>query len=140
MEHNPPARSLSRRAWLLAPAAGLYIADVGLTLAGQPTEYWAGDSTSANEANPVARPLLVVGPWVFAALAVAWLAVVTAVVLLWRHRLAEWVAVVLTVGHAIAGGAWLARSGGWWVLAGCGYLAVATVVANWCWRRAGWVR
>ena len=127
---------LSGRTWLLVPAAGLLAADVTLTLAGQPPEYWGGDRSAVNEANPVARPLLAVGPEVFLVAAAVWLVAVSVVVLLWRHRAAEWTAVALAVGHAVAGACWVGRQGGWWLLAAGGYVVVASLLSRWCWRRA----
>lgn len=121
--------------WLLAPVVVLCAADMGLTLAGQPPDYWAGNFDTAEEGNPLARPLLVAGPAVFAAAAAVWLAVVASVVLLWGHPAARWVAIAVAVGHAIGGASWVARHGGWWLLAGCGYLAAAAVLSRWCWQR-----
>lgn len=126
---------LSRRTWLLAPAAGLCAADVGLTLAGQPAEYWAGDYATAVEVNPVAYALLAVGPGVFVAFAVCWLAVLAAVVLRWPHPLGGWLAVGVAIVHAIGGSSWLAHSGGWGLVAASVYLAVAAQASTWCWRQ-----
>lgn len=123
------------RLWLLAPAAVLYTVDVGLTLAGQPPSYWAGDYGSAVEANPVAYALLALGPGPFAGLAVAWLAGVSALVAGWRHRLTGWVAVVVAVAHAVGGASWLTRAGPWGLAAAGAYLAAAAQVSGWCWRR-----
>ena len=125
------------RGWLLAPVVVLCAADMGLTLAGQPSDYWAGHFDTAQEGNPLARPLLVAGPAVFMAAGVVWLTVVSAVVLFWRHWAGAWAAVVLAVGHAVAGAGWVALPGGWWVLAGCGYLVATAAFTRWCWQRAG---
>lgn len=124
------------RWWLVVPVVGVYTADVALTLTGQPPLYWAGEYSTVSEINPVGHVLLAYSPWAFGGAAVVWLIAVCLMVLLWRHRLAVVGAKVLAVGHAVGGACWLARHGGWWFLAGCGYLAVAAVFARWCWRRA----
>lgn len=49
------------RFWLVAPAACLCTADIGFTLMGQPTIYWAGNYNSANELNPIANFALHIG-------------------------------------------------------------------------------
>ncbi len=137
---SPPGESTDRhptgRWWLVVPVVGLYAADVAFTLSGQPPTYWAGDHAAVNEINPIGHALLSRGPWAFVGVAAVWGGVASVVVLLWRHRVAIWGAKVLAVGHAIGGACWLARHGGWWLAAGCGYLALAAVFAGWCWRRA----
>ena len=110
----------------------VYAADVGLTLAGQSADYWAGDYSLANEGNPLARPFLVGSPWLFLAGAVVWGVLLAAVVLLWRHRAGEWLAVLCTLGHAFGGACWLALYGavGWvFVLL---YLVAVTMGLRWC--------
>jgi hypothetical protein len=110
----------------------VYAADVGLTLAGQAADYWAGDYSLANEGNPLARPFLAGSPWLFLAGAVVWGTVLAAVVLLWRHRAGEWLAVLCTLGHAFGGACWLALYGavGWvFVLL---YLVAVTMGLRWC--------
>lgn len=126
---------MGSRLWLLAPVAALYAGDVGLTLAGQPASYWAGDYGSAVEANPIAYPLLTRSPWLFTGVAVSWLAVLSAVLLLWRHPLTWWMAVAVTVAHAIGGASWLVRTGSWGMVAAGVYIAAAAQATAWCWRR-----
>jgi len=137
---SPPGESTERhrtgRLWLAMPFVVLYTADVALTLSGQPPEYWADDHAGANEINPVGHLLLAFGPWAFAGAVAVWLVAVSAAVLSWRNRVVEWVVMAFTVGHGIGGACWLARHGGWWFAAGCGYLAVAAVFARWCWGRS----
>lgn len=130
---------MSRRLWLLLPALCLYSVDIALTLAGQPVAYWNGDYTQASEHNPIAYPLLTLHPALFAGAAVAWAVIFGTIVLLWRSRLSDWLAILLTLGHAVGGSTWLARHGaGGWVLA-VAYLGVAAWLAGICWRRAGLV-
>lgn len=128
---------MASRMWLLAPAALLYLGDIGLTLGGQPAAYWAGDHGTAVEFNPVAHPLLARSPWLFLGLALLWLAAVSSVVVLWRHPLGGWVSVILAVGHAVGGASWLERHGSWGLAAAGVYLVVAAQGSAWCWRRYG---
>ncbi len=127
---------MRRRLWLLAPAAGLYAADIALTLAGQPAEYWAGEYASADEANPVAHVLMAHSPWLFLGLATCWLTIFSAAVLLWRHHAAGWLAVGLTFAHAVGGGSWLTRIESFGMIAAAAYIAAAAQAASWCWRRS----
>jgi hypothetical protein len=130
------------RAWLLAPVAVLFATDVGFTLAGQPAAYWAGNFAIAIEGNPLVRPLLAHSPGWFVAAALAWLAMLSAIILWWPSwawgwRVAVVVAVIHAMAHALASATWLARPGGWnWLLAAA-YVAVTAELSWWCWRRAG---
>jgi hypothetical protein len=124
------------RLWLVVPVALLCAADAGLTLAGQSAAYWAGDYAAAVEANPFARPFLVQSPWLFIGLAAAWLVVVAAIVLAWRHPLAVWLAVLVAAAHAVGGASWLTRGSPWQLVAAGVYLAVAAQGWAWCWHRS----
>ncbi len=121
---------------MLAPEAVLFVADAGLTLAGQSSAYWSGDYGAAVEGNPIAHPLLVLSPWLFAGLAAVWLLVFSAVIMFWRHPAAIGIAVFIAVAHAIGGASWITRVGSWGLLATGVYIAVAAQAAGWCWRRA----
>ena len=129
-------RALQSRAWLLLPAIVVCAFDVVLTLAGQDDAYWRGDYGLAIEGNPLVRPALAYSPWLFAGVALAWGVLFSAVVLLWRHRAAEWLAVLNTVGHTLGGASWLARLGAvGWVFVVL-YLVAVTLGTRWCWRHA----
>jgi hypothetical protein len=123
------------RWWLVPPVVGIYALDVALTLTGQPPTYWAGDYATVNEINPVGYALLRLGPWAFLGTAAVWLVALVLLTLWWRHWLAEGVVKVLTAGHAIGGACWVARHGGWWLVAGVGFLVGSAVFTLWCWRR-----
>ena len=110
----------------------VYAADVALTLAGQPAAYWRGDYGLAVEANPLAYPLLVRSPWAFVVATLVWGVCLAGVVWRWRHRAGEWLALLLTIGHAVGGASWLARLGavGWaFALA---HLVAVTLGIRWC--------
>jgi hypothetical protein len=118
------------------PPLALLSADVALTLQGQPAAYWAGEPACAREGNPLARWFLLHGPAAFVAAAVCWGAAISAALLAWRHPLAPFLALAVTVGHAAGAASWLPRFG--WP----GLLGVAAVVLAadrlWglAWRRA----
>lgn len=123
------------RLWLLAPALVLYLLDVGLTLQGQSAAFWAGDYSTAVEANPIAKPLLAQSPWLFVLVASAWLFALSWLILVWRHPVTIWLAVILALVHAVAGATWLTRIGLWGWIAAIIYIAVAAQASAWCWRR-----
>lgn len=122
------------RVWQLTPAWVFFSLDVILTLAGQPTEYWAGDFSKVIETNPVALPILTYHPGLFVGLALVWdifLGVVR-----WRFH-GTWVTWLLTLiafAHALGSCSWIIRATGW--VGGVVYLIVASRFARWCWKRA----
>ena len=116
----------------LVPAVLCYAADIGVTLAGQPAEYWAGDYAAVHEINPLARALLKTHPMLFLAAATAWAAVFTILIVYWRYG--AWVAVALTVGHTVGAATWLVRIGPWGWLLAVAYLAAVSQFARRCWR------
>jgi len=125
----------SRLLWLLGPVTGLFTADVALTLSGQPSSYWAGDYSTAVEANPFAYPLLTFSPWLFASLAFFWMTILSGVILFWQHSISGWLAGGLAVAHAVGGSSWLLQWGWWGIMAASLYLVLAAQVTGWCWRR-----
>ena len=129
-----------RRLWLFLPAASLFGLDATFTLIGQPDSYWAGDRRTANEANPIARHLLVADPWLFGALAVAWAAILGFVVILWEHPLSTALGMLLAFAHALGGASWLLRSGDWGLALAGGYLVLASQFCFACWRKGSPVR
>ncbi len=61
-----------RRIWLCVPPFVLCMLDQSITLFGQSAEYWAGNRSVANEANPWFLWLLRQHPLAFEAGIVAW--------------------------------------------------------------------
>jgi hypothetical protein len=126
----------------LFPVVVVFVADLCFTLAGQPETYWAGDYATATESNPLVKLLLIWSPGWVVVLALAWLALLSAIILWWPSgawgwRVAVVVALVHTLAHAVASASWLVRPGGWsWCLA-VAYLTAAAEGSWWCWRRAG---
>jgi hypothetical protein len=81
--------------------------DIGLTMHGQPAEYWAGDYSQTTEGAPFFRKLYKRHPLVAAAGDVLW----AAIILTWILLLPEVLAVILTIaivfGHTAGGYTWL---------------------------------
>ena len=127
---------MTARGWFLLPAVVVYSIDVTLTLVGQDDAYWQGDYGLAIEGNPLVRPVLAYSPWLFIGAVFAWGVLFGAIVLFWRHRAAEWLGVLTTVGHTFGGATWLVWFGviGWpFVVL---YLVLVCIGIRWCWGRA----
>lgn len=99
------------RAGLVLPPVLLCLLDVGLTLAGQPAAYWAGDAARVDEFNPVGRVFLVVSPWLFLAFGLGWATAFVTVLLSLPRRCARPFASLLTVGHTLRAAGWLLKYG-----------------------------
>lgn len=94
--------------WLCLPFFLLFLVDAGITLAGQPAEYWAGNREYANEAFPVFAWGLKNGPWTFVLLCMAWLAMFCALIVFIPHVLSEILSLALVNGHTWGAMTWLA--------------------------------
>lgn len=126
---------MRQRWWLWVPVAILYSGDIGLTLCGQPSAYWAGDYQTALEANPLADRLLKINPWLFSSGAALWLLLMTLVIRFWQSRWAVWSAIIMAMGHAVGGSTWLVKFNTWGLLFAIAYLVFAAQATSWCWRR-----
>jgi hypothetical protein len=125
------------RAWLCVVPAALIALDVGLTLAGQPPEYWQGHYAAAEELNPPACWVLQQHPLLFAAGGLLWVAVVSAALLLLPRGWARATALAVVFGHTVGAASWLAlRGAGGWVLALL-LFGLAYGLLSWSWRREG---
>jgi hypothetical protein len=128
--------SIAHRRWLITPLVPLFLIDILFTLAGQSTAYWNGEYETAVEANPLARIILLQGPECFGILAILWGLIQVVIILAWRHVLAVWFAIVLTIAHALGSCSWLFRYESGWLYA-IGYLVVVSELVKGCWRKAG---
>src|SRR3954447_24772294 len=106
---------LSPRTRLCLPPLAACALDVGMTLQGQPPEYWAGEYALARELNPLAAVFLRYHPAAFALLAVAWAGTFCLAIRLLPRGLAFVTAFGLTFGHSLGAGSWLLPHGppGW---------------------------
>ena len=122
------------RVWLCCAPAALIALDVGLTLRGQPPEYWAGQYHTARELNPPACWALRQHPALFAAAGLLWLAAVCALVLLLPRWAARGLALAAVCGHSCGAASWLVAGGAGWAQAIL-LLALAYALLGWTWRR-----
>jgi hypothetical protein len=96
--------------WLVLLPIAVCLADVGLTLQGQPEAYWRGDYQTVNEGNPLPRLFLELHPLAFAVLALGWIGCFTVLILLSRRRWAIYACFAVIVGHTVGALSWLLRS------------------------------
>lgn len=95
-----------RRLLLAMPAGLLTVADMAITLWGQPAAYWS-DYARFNEANPASGWLLSHGPWVYLCGKIVYLAVLAGAVVLLPRIFALLGAASFTLGHAFGIMTWL---------------------------------
>lgn len=92
---------------ILLPAYILFsLFDTGVTLWGQPPEYWAGDYNAINELNPIAAVVLRINPWVFLAFGVLFMLLVSALFLWLRSPADKILLFFAVIMHAAAVSSW----------------------------------
>jgi hypothetical protein len=123
------------RLWLCLAPAVLCLLDKGLTLWGQPAEYWAGDYARHDEANPVTAWFLGWHPAGLAASFALWVAVFGGLVAVLPARPARVVALAVTMGHATGAGTWLELVFRWYGAYPALFLASAALIVL-SWERA----
>jgi hypothetical protein len=94
------------RLYLWLPPLAMVPLDLGMTLWGQPPEYWGGAHTLC-EGNPLAAQLLLIHPAAFLAAGVAWLALVAGLVTVLPRPAALTLSVAVSQAHAWAAGSWV---------------------------------
>jgi hypothetical protein len=125
--------------WLPLLPAAVCLADVTLTLAGQPAAYWRGDYFQANEGNPLPRLFLQLHPAAFGLGALAYLGCLVAFALLAPRRWAALVCLAVAGGHAVGAASWLLHEGPTGRGLAAALLAAVVLLAlpTWRARRAG---
>jgi hypothetical protein len=91
---------------LCGPPLLFAVLDGVLTVAGQSVAYWA-NPLAVNEANPVFAALLQLHPAAFAVGLVAWLVILTGMILSLPRTAALVLSITITFGHTIGSGSWL---------------------------------
>ena len=124
-----------RRIWWIVPAWITFGVDAILTLQGQSSDYWAGHFDEANEFNPLAHVLLTINPWLFLGLAILWGVSLGLIVMIWKHRGAEWLAMGIAFVHTIGGCTWMIRHGIWGWAVTLVYMGLIAEIASVCWSR-----
>ena len=122
-------RLADRWPFMLAPAV-FVILDAGLTLAGQPSEYWA-DHSVVNEMAPMFNAALRASPWSFVSAIVLWIYGICMLTLAFPRLLALIVSVAFVTGHADAAAGWLLYCFGfsYWTLYWYHPMVAAVIVA-----------
>ena len=95
------------RLWLCLPFLVIFLVDAGITLACQPSQYWAGDRTFINEMFPLFAWGLAKGPSVFALLCAMWVLAFSVVIMVIPRLLAEILSLSLVSGHTWGTMTWL---------------------------------
>jgi hypothetical protein len=130
-------RVISERLWLCLPPVVLCGIDGGLTLWGQPSEYWTNGYHTFREGNPLAAWLLTVHPLAFGVAGLAYCLSLCGVLLWLPLRFSRVLAGLVSLAHAVAVVAWtitlLGDSGNPWVL----LVPAMTAGAAALWWRAG---
>lgn len=126
-----------QRAWLIVAPLTLATGDIVLTLAGQPPAYWKGSYAAVQEANPLARMLLVHNPATFGVAAFAWLGVCVFAIGKLPTASAVLLAFALSLGHAIGGATWMWRLEPVGIGAALLYLIAAERLVHWTWLKTG---
>src|SRR5882757_1338277 len=85
--------------------------DYGLTLAGQPKEYWAGDYGRAHEMDPILHTLLVYHPLAFVAVNAALTLVLVGLILLTPRIVATIFSIMTSLVHWAGASTWLVFQG-----------------------------
>lgn len=80
--------------------------DYGMTLAGQPNEYWAGDYSQARELDPILHTLLVCHPLAFIAVNVALTLVLIGLILLTPRIMAVILSIMTSLIHWAGASTW----------------------------------
>ena len=81
--------------------------DAGLTLRGQPKEYWAGDYSQTTEGAPFHRKLFAIHPAAAVAGYAAWAGILVGLILLLPESLAVVFSIAVVFGHTAGAYTWL---------------------------------
>jgi hypothetical protein len=96
------------RLWLLLPAFLSVIADMTITLLGQPAAYWQGSYHVVNEWNPIARWFLTIHPLMFLVYFILDAAIFILLVFIFPEILAKMLSAFYTLSSANSVYLWLA--------------------------------
>lgn len=111
--------------------------DNGLTLSGQPAEYWAGDFSRVKEMSPTFHYLLSIHPMAFVAGAFLWICLFATLILLLPETLALIMSIAIVFGHTVGAATWLQWKPNGYQLCNGLFLLSAVVIGvgiRWGWR------
>jgi hypothetical protein len=92
---------------LAIPPVFACIIDASLTLHGQSSEYWGGETTRVFEMSPVPHKLLAISPWLFAFAVIVWIAANVFFVVSTRRLPAMVFACSVTIAHVSGAATWI---------------------------------
>jgi hypothetical protein len=99
---------------LLAPALWTSVFDITLTIIHQPTEYWSGDLTKANEGNPIGFLFMtnhVLGLFVISAV---WIFIIVLLGYFLPRQLSKIFLLFCVIAHSYGASTWLSSRYGFW--------------------------
>jgi hypothetical protein len=89
------------------PCLLAYSFDIGMTMHGQPAEYWSGEYSLTNEGSPFFRKLFMLHPMAAVAGEALWMSIILIGILLLPEVLAIILAIAIVFGHTGGGYTWL---------------------------------
>jgi len=112
------------------PCLVAFLLDSGLTLHGQPSEYWAGDYSHTTEGGPFWRRLYTIHPWAAVGGYALWVGLGAGLLVLLPEVLAVILSIAIVFGHFAGAYTWLVRitSVGWYQTANGMFLVAAVVL------------
>ena len=112
------------------PCLLAFLLDSGLTLKGQPAEYWAGQYSYTTEGAPFMRRLYMIHPIAAVGGYMCWAGILLGLLVLLPERLAVVLAIAVVFGHVAGAYTWLipALTVGWYQTVNGMFLASASVL------------
>src|SRR5262245_1814193 len=101
--------------------------DFGLTLGGQPAEYWVGNYSRVNELSPTFHQLLAWHPLALVAGTVLWILIFVSLILLLPQTLALTLSIAVVLGHTLGATSWLIYRIHYGYQAVCGLFLLAAI-------------
>jgi hypothetical protein len=99
---------------ILAPCFWACIVDTAVTVLHQSSEYWKGDLTKANEANPLGSVAMRNHPSGIFVLTLAWFILIGVVGYLLPITLLRIFSLAIVMGHTVGAATWLMKFYGFW--------------------------
>ena len=120
--------------WLLVAPVVVTLLDMVVTLAGQPSSYWAGSYSTAVEGAPQGKWLLTAHPVLFIVGILVWIALFGAAILVLPRFFSLVLSLAVTMGHSWGANTWLADLVGYWAC--IALFIVAAILTVWTWGRS----
>lgn len=99
---------------ILTPCLWACIVDTAITILHQSNEYWKGDLTKANEANPLGSVAMRNHPSGIFVLTLAWFIFIGVVGYFLPARFLRMFSLAIVMGHTVGAATWLIKFYGFW--------------------------